>query len=38
MCGPSLVLGPQALDATGTWTILVDPVGDETGTATVKLT
>jgi hypothetical protein len=35
--GATGTLGPVTLDATGTWTILVDPSGTDTGTATVKL-
>ena len=37
-CGATVTLGPIALDATGAWTILVDPSGSETGTATLALT
>ncbi len=37
-CSGSLTVGPFTLDATGTWTILVDPLGSTTGTASVALT
>jgi hypothetical protein len=37
-CTTSLTLGPLTLDATGTWTISVNPPGAGTGTATMKLT
>jgi hypothetical protein len=37
-CGANLKIGPIALDATGTWTIFVDPQGTGTGTATLTLT
>jgi hypothetical protein len=37
-CSATLTLGPVSLDATGTWTILVDPPAAGTGTATLNLT
>jgi hypothetical protein len=37
-CGATLTLGPDNLDATGTWTVFVDPQGTGTGTAMLKLT
>jgi hypothetical protein len=37
-CNANLVLGPSVLDATGTWTILVDPQGPAKGTLIIKLT
>lgn len=37
-CGATGAIGPIALDASGTWTILVDISQTETGTATLTLT
>jgi hypothetical protein len=37
-CAAGVTLGPALLDATGSWTVLFDPVGPSTGTATVTLT
>ena len=37
-CSATLTLGPVTLDATGTWSILVDPQGRGTGAATMSLT
>ncbi|HEX4493907.1 MAG TPA: hypothetical protein VH914_22085 [Acidimicrobiia bacterium] len=35
-CNASLFLSTQTLDATGTWTLVIDPVGTTTGTAQVQ--
>jgi hypothetical protein len=37
-CGKTLTLGPSVLDATGNWTVLVDPQGPAKGTLIIKLT
>ncbi len=37
VCANGTVLGPVTLDASGTWTVLVDPYGPATGTATLSL-
>jgi hypothetical protein len=37
-CNANLVLGPSVLDATGKWTVFVDPQGPATGTLVIKLT
>jgi hypothetical protein len=37
-CGSTLTVGPVTLDATGSWTVFVDPQDAGTGTASVKLT
>jgi len=37
-CNANLVLGPNVLDTTGTWTVFVDPQGPTTGTLVIKLT
>ena len=37
-CNSDLTLGPSVLDATGNWTIFVDPQGSAKGTLVIKLT
>jgi hypothetical protein len=37
-CNATVTLGPFVLDASGTWTVVVDPQDIETGTATLALT
>jgi hypothetical protein len=36
-CGSTLTLGPATLDASGTWTVLFDPIWVSTGTASMAL-
>jgi hypothetical protein len=37
VCANGTVLGPLTLDVTGTWTVVADPYGPATGTATLSL-
>lgn len=37
-CGPNLTLGPLTLPSSGTYTVVVDPLAHNTGTANVTLT
>lgn len=37
-CGSTLTISGAVLDATGTWTLLVDPQGPATGTMIIRLT
>jgi hypothetical protein len=36
-CGATATFGPTTLDASGTWTLVIDPQGATTGTASVTL-